>query len=170
MINRLPEETGKPTGRRSPMKLKIALASLALVAGLSAPALAHGGHGPHGGHGYHGGYGYHGGHGGGGWDFLGSRVVSHFGERDRVRADGHRRYSQVKLCASNRAVRVHDVDVVFGNGGRQDLYVRDILRPGQCTRPIDLSGRTRDIRFVNLAYQTAGRNWGPRAEVVVFAR
>ena len=143
------------------MSIKLALAGLVVAVGLSAPALAYG---------YHGGHGPHGGYGARGWDFLGSRVVSHYAERDRVNADGYRRYSQVKLCAANRAVRVHDVDVVFRNGGRQDLRVRDVLRPGECTRPLSLHGNGRDIRSVNLAYQTAGRNYGPRAEVAVFAR
>lgn len=138
------------------MNLKHALAGLAIVVGLSTPALAHGGHAS--------------GYGARGWDFLGSRVVSHAAERDRVPAHSARRYTQVKLCASNRAIRLYDVDVVFRNGGRQDLQVRNVLRPGECTRAIDLRGNSRDIRFVNLAYQTAGRNVGRRAEVAVFAR
>lgn len=138
------------------MNLKHALAGLALVAGLSTPALAHGGHGA--------------GYGARGWDFLGSRVVSHAAEHDRVPARTARRYTQVQLCASNRAVRLYDVDVVFHNGSRQDLQVRNVLRPGECTRAIDLRGNSRDIRFVNLAYQTVGRHAGRRAEVAVFAR
>ncbi len=158
------------------MNFKLALAGLVVAVGLSTPALAHGGHGYHGGAGYHGGHGYHGGYGhqasygSRGWDFLGSRVVNHYAERDRVPAAGARRYTQVRLCANNRAVRLYDVDVVFRNGGRQDLQVRSVLRPGECTRAIDLRGNTRDIRFVNLAYQTVGRHSGRRAEVAVFAR
>lgn len=152
------------------MNIKLAAAGLLVALGLSSPALAYGGHGYHGGPGYSSGYGSHGGYGSRGWDFLGSRVVSHQAERDRVPAPGARRYTQVRLCASNRAVRLYDVDVVFRNGGRQDLQVRNVLRPGECTRAIDLRGNTRDIRFVNLAYQTVGRNVGRRAEVSVFAR
>lgn len=138
------------------MNLKHALAGLAIVVGLSTPALAHGSHG--------------GGYGARGWDFLGSRVVSHSAERDRVSAQSARRYTQVKLCTSNRAVRLYEVDVVFRNGARQDLQVRNVLRPGECTRAIDLRGNSRDIRFVNLAYETVGRNVGRRAEIAVFAR
>lgn len=137
------------------MKIKLALAAFALVAGLALPASAHPSHAYRGGH---------------SWDFLGARVVSHRAEQDRVHAAGYRRYSEVKLCVSNRAVRLHDIDVVFGNGRHQDLSVRSFLRPGECTRPIDLRGDRRDIRFVDLFYQTAGRNFGPRAEVTVFAR
>jgi hypothetical protein len=152
------------------MNIKLAAAGVIVALGLSSPALAYGGHGYHGAPGYNSGQVYQAGYGGRGWDFLGSRIVSHQAERDRVPAQGARRYAQVRLCASNRAVRLYDVDVVFRNGGRQDLQVRNVLRPGECTRAIDLRGNTRDIRFVSLAYQTVGRNFGRRAEIAVFAR
>lgn len=140
------------------MNIRRAAAGLVVALALSSPALAYGSHG------------YPGGYGGRGWDFLGSRVVSHTAERDRVPAQGARRYTQVKLCTSNRPVRLHDVDVVFRNGSRQNLQIRNLLRPGECTRALDLRGNARDIQFVNLAYQTVGRNFGRRAEVAVFAR
>lgn len=140
------------------MKLKLALSALILAAGLAAPASAHvPGHG-----------GWYG--GGSSWDFLGARQVRHFTEQDRVFARGFRHYTQVKICVYNRPIRLYDLDVVFGNGGHQDLHVRHFLRPGECTRALDLRGRSRDIRFVNMVYQTAGRDFGPRAEVRVFAR
>ena len=143
------------------MNIKLALASLLVAAGLAAPAAAHSPY-P---------YPHHVGFGGGhSWEFLGAREVNHFSEVDRIHAQGFRKYSQVKICVSNRAVRMQDVDVVFRNGGHQDLQVRHFLRPGDCTRPLDLAGYRRDIRFLNLVYQTAGRNFGPRAVVRVFAR
>jgi hypothetical protein len=138
------------------MKLKLAIASLLLAAGLVSPAAAF----PH-----HGGWG-----GGYGWDFLGAREVRHFTEQNRVFARGHRNYSQVKICVYNRPIRLYDLDVVYANGGHQDLRVRSVLRPGECTRAMDLRGFRRDIRFVNMVYQTAGRDFGPRAMVRVFAR
>jgi hypothetical protein len=144
------------------MKIKLALASLLVAAGLAAPASAHS-------YSYHP-HAHHVGFGGPQWDFLGAREVNHFSEQDRIYAQGFRKYSQVRICVYNRAVRMQDVDVVFRNGGHQDLQVRHFLRPGECTRAIDLAGNRRDIRFLNLFYQTAGRNFGPKAVVRVFAR
>lgn len=139
------------------MKLKLTLAGLILAAGLAAPAsAAH----PHGG-GWGAGY---------GWDFLGAREVRHFAEYDRVPARGYRTYSQIKICVINRAVRLYDLDVVFRNGGHQDVHARHFLRAGECTRAIDLRGYRRDIRFVSMKYETAGRNFGRSAVVQVFAR
>jgi len=149
--------------RRTTMNIKLALASLVLAAGLAAPASAHPAY-PYG-HTHQIGFG-----GGHHWQFLGAREVNHFSERDRVFAQGNRKFNQVKICAYNRAIRMQDVDVVFANGGRQDIAVRQFLRPGECTRALDLRGNRRDIRFVNMLYQTAGRNFGPKGMVRVYAR
>jgi hypothetical protein len=137
------------------MKLKLALATALLAAGLAAPASAHiPGGGPF----------------GPSWDLLGARTVRHFAEADTILAAGHHRYRQIKLCAYQRPVRLYDLDVVFRNGGHQDASVRAVLLPGQCTRAIDLNGHRRDISFVRMAYETLGWHHGPRAFVRLYAR
>ena len=138
------------------MKLALALSGLLLTIGLVAPASAH----PR----------FGGGWGPGNWDVIGTREVQNRTDHDRVFAQGRARYSQVKLCVYNRAIRLYDLDVVFHNGGHQDLSTRNFLRPGECTRAIDLYGNRRDIRFVNMVYETTGPNFGPHAFVRVFAR
>lgn len=140
------------------MKLKLAIASALLALGLAVPASAHG-YGP--GHGY------------GGWQpwqLLGTREVKHFGERDTIFTPGHQQFKQVKLCAYRRPVRLYDIDVVFRRGGHQDVNVRRVLNPGECTRSIDLYGHRRDIQLVQLAYETLGYPRGPGALVQVYAR
>lgn len=135
------------------MKLKLALAGVLLTLGLAAPASA-----------------YHPGPWAPSWDLLGSRAVSHHGEFDTIPAYGHQRYRQLKVCAYNKPIRFYDLDVVFRNGGHQDVATRVVLYPGQCTRAIDLRGHRRDIRFVRMAYETLGWNRGSRAFVRVYAR
>ena len=138
------------------MKLKLALAGSLLAVGLAVPASAHPFPGP--------------GPGAWNWDFLGQRVVRHFAENDAIPAYGHRHYRQIKLCAYQRPVRLYDLDVRFQNGGHQDVAVRAVLNPGQCTRAIDLNGFQRDIKFVHMAYETLGWHHGPRAFVRLYAR
>jgi hypothetical protein len=135
------------------MKLKLALAGAVLTLGLALPASAHvpGPWAPS-------------------WDLLGARTVRHFAEHDTIPAFGHRHYRQIKICAYNKPVRLYDLDVVFRNGGHQDVAVRNVLNPGQCTRSIDLYGQRRDVQFVHMAYQTLGWNHGSRAFVRVYAR
>jgi hypothetical protein len=45
--------------------------------------------------------------------------------------------------------------VHFRNGERQDLPVRNHIRPGQCTRALDFEGRDRGVRRVVLIYSSA---------------
>jgi len=145
------------------MKFKLALAALAIAAGFAGTASA-----SVPGYGYGHGYGY--GYGARSWQLVGTREVRHNAENDRIFARGRENFRQIKVCAFNRAVRFYDLDVVFHNGGHQDVNVRHVLQPGECTRAVDLFGHRRDIRFVNMAYETAGRGFGPRAVVQVYAR
>ncbi len=135
------------------MKLKLALAAALMTVGLAAPASAH----------YPPPWAPT-------WDLLGTRTVRHFAERDVIPAFGHRHYRELKVCAYNKPIRFYDLDVVFHNGGHQDVPVRAVLYPGQCTRAVDLFGYRRDIRFVSMAYETLGWHHGPRAFVRVYAR
>jgi hypothetical protein len=142
------------------MKLKLALAGALLALGLAAPAMAHG-YGPvaH----YPGGY--------ASWELIGTRNVSFRIERDTIFAHGHDGHRQIKVCAYRQPVRLFDLDVRFRNGGHQDVPVRAVLYPGQCTRAIDLVGHRRDIRTVSFVYRSLPgfRHYRP-AVVQVFAR
>ena len=103
------------------------------------------------------------------WQLVGQRLVDQRLKRDAIPVAGRQTHQQIMICAYNRPVRLNDVDVRFMNGRAQDVAVRNVLQPGTCTRAIDLNGNRRDIRTVNLAYQTMG--WGhAKALVKVFAR
>ncbi|MBL9097473.1 MAG: hypothetical protein JNK07_11150 [Alphaproteobacteria bacterium] len=150
------------------MKIKLALAGILLSLGLATPALAHGG-GYGQGHGYGPGYGY------GQWELIGTRQVDFRTESDRVAVRGYERFRQIKVCVYNRPVHFLDMDVRFANGGRQDIFVRDVIRPGDCTRAIDLRGHRRDLHAVSFIYRSLGgqRRIGyghNKAIVQVFAR
>lgn len=145
------------------MNLKLILAGALLSLGLAAPALAHGGgsgHGP--------------GYRPGSWELIGTRQVDFRTERDRVAVRGYERFRQIKVCVYNRPVHFLDMDVRFANGGRQDIHVRDVIRPGDCTRAIDLRGHRRDLHAVSFIYRSLGGHrrvaYGHRAIVQVFAR
>jgi hypothetical protein len=102
------------------------------------------------------------------WQFLGAREVALHADRDSIHVGGHQRFAQVKICVERRAVRFRDVDVRFDNHGRQDLSVRRLIGPGECTRALDLNGHRRDIKRITMLYDTLG--FGRRAVVKVYAR
>lgn len=95
------------------------------------------------------------------WSLLGQRQVNDRAERDVIRVEGARRFSQIRLCVADHAVRFYDVDVRFRNGGNQDIRLRSIVGADSCSGAINLRGGRggRDIDQVVFAYEarTLGR-------------
>lgn len=109
------------------------------------------------------------------WILLGSKSVSLSGDRDVVSARGEGTFSRIRLCVRQRAVHFNDLDVLFGNGVRQDLQIRSVIGPGDCTRAIDIRGGRRLIRQVDLTYRSVnaygtGAAFGPEAIVEVYGQ
>ena len=91
-----------------------------------------------------------------GWRTLGyTRVDGR--DRDTIYLPGRTRQSTIRLCAMNQPLRLRDFDIRFDNGRRQDVNTRAVLRPGTCTRSIDLRGNRRDIASVQLRYEPIRR-------------
>lgn len=94
-----------------------------------------------------------------GWRVIGTKVVNGGSDTDWIYTPGAVRYRQLRICAFNAPLTMRDVDVYFRNGGHQDVDTRDILRPGTCTRDIDLNGRARDITRIRLKYGRIARGF-----------
>ena len=87
------------------------------------------------------------------WDLLGTRDVRDAVDRDVIVVEGARQFQRIRLCAYERPVHIIDLDVHFANGGHQDVSVRARIRPGDCTRAIDLVGDDRNITRVAMVYE-----------------
>lgn len=90
---------------------------------------------------------------GGNWRVIGNKPVTANADRVTIVSNGKRRYTQLRLCSLGAPIRLIDVDVVFGNGKRQDIQTRDLMEAGACTRPHDLQGDRRDIARMEVRYQ-----------------
>ena len=86
------------------------------------------------------------------WETIGTRTVDGTVERTTVNVRGDKRFHELRLCAARRPVRILGANVDFANGGSQDLNATSILSAGECSRPIDLKGRARDITQVRMTY------------------
>jgi hypothetical protein len=80
-------------------------------------------------------------------------------DTDTIRLPGTARYRQLRLCVFNGPIEMRDLDVRFRNGGHQDVNVRQLLRPGSCTRNIDLAGRRRDVTSIRIKYSPLARGF-----------
>ncbi|MFO0989763.1 MAG: hypothetical protein U1F37_20820 [Alphaproteobacteria bacterium] len=101
------------------------------------------------------------------WELLGQRQVGFAVDRDAVSGRGQGRFTVIRLCVANNAVQFRDVEVVFGNGERQQLPVNAFVRPGTCTANLDLRGEARRIERVEMVYN-AVPNFRGRALVSVY--
>jgi hypothetical protein len=99
------------------------------------------------------------------WTLLGSRDVKDAVDRDSISVPGGRQFTRIRLCAAERPVHLIDVDVHFANGGHQDVLVRARLRPGDCTRALDLTGDDRNITRVDMVYEANTRRRGVHATI-----
>lgn len=96
--------------------------------------------------------------GGGGadWTELGCQRVSLFGtDRDSVRV-GRRegRFKAIRLHVRGADVEMRDLKVIYANGEPDDIQVRNVIRQGDRTRPLDLRGFERSIQQVDMTYRT----------------
>jgi hypothetical protein len=93
-----------------------------------------------------------------GWQTIGSLRVNNRVERDEVRVRGNDRHRAIRLCNTNsrKDIRLLDVDVLYANGGEQDVNNQDSIRAGRCTAAYDLNGRSRNVRAIKLAYGKMG--------------
>ncbi|MBI1385197.1 MAG: hypothetical protein GC150_09825, partial [Rhizobiales bacterium] len=106
----------------------------------------------------------------GDWVELGRQPVGIGLDKDVIqldRADG--RFDGLKLRVENGNVLLLGINVVFGNGDRQDIPVTGLMRSGQETTTLDLDGGRRFIDRIELQYGTLGLG-GRRPVVIVMGR
>jgi hypothetical protein len=80
-------------------------------------------------------------------------------DTDNIRVRGTARYRQLRVCVYGGPIHMRDVDVRFRNGRSQDIGTRSLMRPGTCTRNLDLRGNYRDVTRVRLKYAPLARGW-----------
>jgi hypothetical protein len=104
-----------------------------------------------------------------GWQLLGTAHVDGAVDHDNIavsRSEGP--FREIRLRVRGGAVEFRHVVVHYGNGGSDELEVRQRIPAGGQTRAIDLRGERRDIRSVELWY--AKGRWRQRPTVELYGR
>jgi hypothetical protein len=89
------------------------------------------------------------------WELLGSQKVGFLADKDVIqvgRKDGD--FSKIKIVVKGNDVEFKDVDVVYGNGQKDDIQIRNRIKAGGETRAIDLKGGDRFIKRVEFVYKS----------------
>lgn len=107
---------------------------------------------------------------GGRWLFLGERLVNDRQDHDIVTVTAARGdFSAIQIRVKGAAVDFHRVIIVYGNGNRQEVELRNTIGAGRNSRVIDLAGNERIIKHIEFWYD-ARTIKGRKALVRVFGR
>lgn len=89
------------------------------------------------------------------WELLGTQKVGFLVDRDVIqvgRQDGD--FSKIKIAVRDNEVEFVDVNVVYGNGQKDHIQIRNHIHAGGETRAIDLKGGDRFIKRVEFVYKS----------------
>jgi hypothetical protein len=80
-------------------------------------------------------------------------------DKDVVRVGrGEGRFNAIRLRVAGNKVHMMDLKVVYANGQPDDIQVREEIRAGSQTRPLDLKGeRGRAIKEIEMVYRSQPR-------------
>src|SRR5215813_6064083 len=90
------------------------------------------------------------------WREISSKEVDYAVDHDTLNVTAMQGdFRKVRIGVSRAPVRFYRVVITYGNGNKQRVNVRALIRPGGQTRVIDLQGNERVIRKVDFWYESA---------------
>ncbi|MDZ4707037.1 MAG: hypothetical protein SH818_01435 [Saprospiraceae bacterium] len=104
------------------------------------------------------------------WKIIGERAVKFSSDRDVINVGGNDWYTKLKIKVVDAPLHISNFDVIFENGERFDVAIREDIRKGGESRIIDLPGKERRIDRIEFRYRTTGKLRGGTANVIVFGR
>lgn len=105
-----------------------------------------------------------------GWKFLGERVVNDRIDHDIIMVTAARGdLNALQIRVKGASVDFHRVVVIYGNGRRQEIELRNTIPARGASRVIDLAGDERVVKSVEFWYD-ANTLRGRKAVVRLFGR
>jgi hypothetical protein len=89
------------------------------------------------------------------WEQLGCQKVGFLVDKDKIhvgRSEG--KFKAIRLKVNGNKVHMMDLKVIYANGAPDDIPVREEIRAGGETRPLDLKGERRAIREIEMTYRS----------------
>ena len=103
-----------------------------------------------------------------GWHKIGETTVDFKTDLDKVLIVGADNFKAIKLKATDAPVHIENLEVVYGNGDPEQIPIRFDFKAGSDSRQIDLKGKDRKVKQINLVYRTVP-NWkGDKAHVEIW--
>jgi hypothetical protein len=100
-----------------------------------------------------------------GWHKIGETTVDFKVDKDVVKVWGADSFKSIRLKTTDAPVHIASVSVVYQDGEPDNIEVRNDFKAGQESRAIDLQGKERRLKEVDLVYRTIP-NWkGDKAHI-----
>lgn len=92
------------------------------------------------------------------WEFMGSAEIGTSLQRDTIHFGGRdERFRAIGFTVNGSDVRLEGLRIVFRDGEAQDVPVREVIKSGSKSKPIDLDGRGgRAIERIEVLYRSSG--------------
>lgn len=103
-----------------------------------------------------------------GWHKIAETVANLKSDRDEVLVTGADHFKAIRLKVTDAPVEITDLTVVFENGQKQDIQVRNLIKAGDQTRVIDLEGQNRAIKKIVIMYKSAPTGDHDKARVEIW--
>lgn len=103
------------------------------------------------------------------WHFIGDKIANYSVDRDVLPVTGNDVFTKIKLHVTDAPLNMHDMDIVFENGDKQNVPLRNNFAQGSWSRIIDLPGNTRHIRKIEFVYDTKNVGRG-KARIAVWGK
>ena len=104
------------------------------------------------------------------WKLIGERSVKFSSDKDIIKVGGNDWYTKLKIKVVDAPLHIADMDVIFENGEKFDIAIKENIRQGGESRVIALPGGERRIDRIEFRYRTTGRLRNGTANVIVFGR
>ena len=89
------------------------------------------------------------------WEQLGCQKVGFLVDKDVIRVGRKEgKFKAIRLQVSGNKVHMMDLKVVYANGQPDDIAVREEIRAGGQTKPLDLKGDRRAIKEIEMVYRS----------------
>lgn len=93
------------------------------------------------------------------WKYLGNQRVNFGLDKDVIRVTASRGvFTKLKLKVINGSLNMHPMLVVYKNGRRQEIKIKQYFNRGSSSRVIDLKGNKRVVNRVIFWYDSKNRS------------
>ena len=103
------------------------------------------------------------------WVLVADKIVDFGVDRDVITVRGNDAFTKLKLRITDAPLKMLDMDVIFENGEHFRVPLQYSFHQGEESRVIDLPGRARRIKRIELLYETKGILRG-KARVAVWGQ